>query len=185
MNKRTMILATALAVAAIVPVAYGRSQGTKDSSNPSATNQAHQLQTESITVAQRSAFRHCLYTSDLARKHLKELAGAVRRRGSHPDEVRQHLEEVRVAVSAMLEDHHRFISNLTEDQWTKAKETITKLEQLHATINAQLQGFDYELAMPTSDLKVLEKYTKRTDRALQEWRKQHRRIGDEIGLRGI
>jgi hypothetical protein len=68
-------------------------------------------------MEQRSLFRECVYAAELGRKHLDELANVVRHSRPEAGKVSQHLTEVRGAVTEMLEDHHRFILDLTEEQW--------------------------------------------------------------------
>jgi chromosome segregation ATPase len=136
-------------------------------------------------MEQRSLFRKCVYAAQLGRKHLDELANVVRH--SHPEtgNVRQHLTEVRGAVTEMLEDHHRFILDLTEDQWNAAKSSITELEQQRATINAQLEGIDAELKMPAPDSQILSRYAKKTGRLLRQWQEQHRKMGAALGMKDM
>lgn len=72
---------------------------------------------------------------------------------------------------------------LTEEQWNSTEDSVTRLERLRATISAQLEGFDDELRMPRSDSRVLVRYAKKTKRALQEWQKQHQKMGATLGIR--
>lgn len=102
---------------------------------------------------------------------------------STPERRAGRLRKVRNAVVSMLEDHRRFIGILTEEQWTAAKDSITRLEQLRAVINTQLEGFDEELRMPAPESKVLIRYEGKANRALQEWQKQHRTIGTILGIK--
>jgi hypothetical protein len=136
-------------------------------------------------MAQRSSFFECVYEAEHGRKHLDELTNDVRHSRPETDKVRQHLKEVRGAVTAMLEDHRGFILDLTEEQANAAKSSITELEQLRATINAQLDGFDHELNMPAPDSKVLARYTKKTGRMLRQWQEQHRKMGAALGMKDL
>lgn len=137
------------------------------------------------TMGQRSLFRECVYTAEVGRKHLDELTQAVRHSRPETDEVRQHLTEVRGAVTQMLEDHHRFILDLTEEQWNAAKSPIAELERLRATINTQLEGIDAELKMPAPDSKVLTRYTKKTGQLFRQWREEHRKMGAALGMKDL
>lgn len=93
-----------------------------------------------------------------------------------------HLREVRSALDSMFEDHRRLLYGLTEEQWTAAKDPITALEKLRASIQTQLQGIDLELQMPTPDSKVLIRYEKKLRALLKEWRKQHRKMATTLGV---
>lgn len=134
-------------------------------------------------MEQRSLLRHCLYTAELAQKHVAELRSGVTDRRFKLNDFQRHLAEVREAVQSMLELHKRFIGNLSEEQWTTAKGKITTLEALRGSIEAQLQGIDYELQMPTPDSKVLARYGKKLEALLQDWRKQHRKMGAAVGIK--
>jgi hypothetical protein len=137
------------------------------------------------TLEQRNFFRECVYKAELGRQHLDELANDVKHSRLETDKVRQHLTEVRGSVTAMLDDHHRFILDLTEEQWNAAKSSITELEQLRATINTQLEGIDAELMMPAPDSKVLTRYTKKTGQLLRQWQEQHRKMGAALGMKDL
>jgi hypothetical protein len=186
MNKKMLVLIALLLVGGSRVLAYSSQKGRPDGYLYALPVQSPgQPVKPAPGMEQRSLFRHCIYTAELARKHLDELVRTVTRSPTQANEVQQHLREVRNAVSSMLEDHHRFLGMLTEEQWTTAKDAITRLEQLRATINAQLKGFDDELRMPEPDSKILARYAKRTEKALQEWQKQHRKVGAAIGMRDL
>jgi hypothetical protein len=148
---------------------------TGQSSNPAARN--------ATRTKQSGLFIQCGNAVELARKHLHELGRAVTHSPVRANEIQRHLRESQSAVSSMLDDHHRFVYTLTEEQWNTTNDSITVLEQLRAAISARLEGFDDELQMPTPDAKVLTRYVKKTDRLLQEWQKQHRSMGGVLGIR--
>lgn len=172
MNRKLLILGTVLAIGVTV---FGRGW-------PARGQVPDQSQPATRNMVQRSLFRECELTAQQARRHLDELARGVRQGHSQASEVQPHLAEVRGSVSAMLEDHRRFLKNLTEQQWTTGKGSITKLEMLRASLNSDLEGMDIELKMPAPDPKVLMRYVKKTDRALREWKKEHRSLGAAAGI---
>ena len=184
MNRKSIIMMTLLTVVAISSLAYGRAPRLNVSPDFFAFGMDHQLGTEMTAMAQRSQLRECIYKADLARKHAEEFTRSATHSRLQLVEVQAHLKEVQLAVAMMLEDHSRFIANLTEKQWTAAKEPITRLEFLRATINAQLQGIDYELQMPAPQPKVLVRYSKKIDKDLKEWQKLHKQIGRAMGMEG-
>lgn len=114
---------------------------------------------------------------------MREILRSVTHHEVKPDEIQQHLREVRSATDSMFEDHRRFLYSLTDEQWTVAKDTITAIEQLRANIQAQVQGIDLELQMPTPDGKVLARYGRKTQTLLEDWRKQHRKMAALTGIR--
>jgi chromosome segregation ATPase len=181
MNRKLLIVAAILAIGATpFCLGYSRQESARDPL-PSASQAAEATR----TMAQRSSFRECVYAAEHGRKHLDELTTAVRHSRPETDKVRQHLTEVRGAVTEMLEDHRRFILDLTEEQWSAAKSSITELEQLRATINTQLEGIDAELRMPVPDSKVLARYTEKTGRMLRQWQEQHRKMGAALGMKDL
>ena len=183
MNRKTMILIELLIVVGSRVSAYSGQKGTPDGYLYALPVQAPGLPaTAGPGMEQRSLFRDCIYMAEHARKHLDELLRTATRSPTQ-NKVQWHLREVRNAVTSMLEDHRRFLYTLTEAQWNSAQDSITRLEQLHATINAQLEGSDDELRMPASDSRVLVRYAKKTKGALQEWQKQHRKMGATLGIR--
>jgi len=137
------------------------------------------------TLEQRNSFRECVYKAELGREHLDELANDIKHSRLETDKVRQHLTEVRGAVTQMLEDHHHFILELNAEQWNAAKSSITELEQLRATINTQLEGIDDELKMPAPNSKVLTRYIKKTVELLRQWQEQHRKMGAALGMKDL
>lgn len=154
---------------------YDQDTRTGQSANPAARN--------ATRTKQSGLFIQCGNAVELARKHLHALGRAVTHSPVRANEIQRDLREVQSAVSSMLDDHHRFIYMLTEEQWNSTKDSIARLEQLRAPISAQLEGFDDELQMPAPDAKILTRYVKKTDRSLQEWQKQHRSMGATLGLR--
>ncbi len=83
----------------------------------------------------------------------------------------------------MFEDHKRFLYSLSEEQWASAKGPITALEQIRIGVRVQLDGIELELQMPTPDSKVFARYGKKMKALLQDWRKQHRKMGAAIGIK--
>ncbi len=134
-------------------------------------------------MAQRSLLRHCLYTADVTRQHTDELLKSTTHGRPDPDQIQQHLREVRSAVDSMFEDHKRFLYSLSEEQWASAKGPITALEQIRIGVRVQLDGIELELQMPTPDSKVFARYGKKMKALLQDWRKQHRKMGAAIGIK--
>ncbi len=169
MNRKTLILTAVLAACTQSASASPQSQG--------------QSATRLTAMAQRSLLRHCLYSAELVRNHMRELLRSATHRRVNPDEIQQHLREVRSATDSMFEDHRRFLYNLTEEQWAAAKDTITAVEQLRASIQVQVQGIDLELQMPTPDAKVLVRYGRKMQTLLEDWRKQHRKMAALTGIR--
>ena len=131
---------------------------------------------------QRSLLRHCRNMAELARNHTSELLRGATHGRSSLETMQPHLREVRSALDSMFEDHRRLLYGLTEEQWTAAKDPITALEKLRASIQTQLQGIDLELQMPTPDSKVLIRYEKKLRALLKEWRKQHRKMATTLGV---
>lgn len=114
---------------------------------------------------------------------MREFLRSATHRRVNSDEIQQHLREVRSATDSMFEDHRRFLYSLTEEQWAAAKDPITATEQLRASIQAQVQGIDLELQMPTPDVKVLARYGRKVQTLLEDWRKQHRKMAALAGIR--
>jgi chromosome segregation ATPase len=181
MNRNVLILTAILAIGA-TPFSLAYSGQESDRDPGSSVRQAAE---PTRTMEQRSLFRECVYAAELGREHLDELANVVRHSRPEAGKVSQHLTEVRGAVTEMLEDHHRFILDLTEEQWNAAQRSITELEQLRAAINTQLEGIDAELRMPVPDSKVLARYTKKTGRRLRQWQEQHRKMGAALGMKDL
>jgi hypothetical protein len=181
MNKKTAILTAVLA--ACTQPAWGYSGDERGRSSSAAPQSQGQPATRLTAMAQRSLLRHCLYTAELARDHMREFLRSATHRRPSADEMQQHLREVRSATDSMFEDHRRFLYSLTDEQWTAAKDTITALEQLRASIQVQVQGIDLELQMPTPDVKVLARYGRKTQTLLEDWRKQHRKMAALTGIR--
>lgn len=113
---------------------------------------------------------------------MQELVRSASHGRLNPDEIQQHLSEVRTAVDSISEDHRRFLYSLTEEQWAAAKDPITKLERLRASVQAQLEGIDLELQMPNPDPQVFGRYGKRMRALLQDWRKQYRKMSAATGI---
>lgn len=181
MNGKAIILTTLLAVGAQSVWGYSRGSG-GSSSSPSPPSQG-QSPSRLTTMAQRSLLRHCFYTAELAGKHTDELLKSATHGRPNPDQIRQHLREVRGAVDSMFEDHKRFLYSLSEEQWGSAKEPITALEQIRASVQVQIEGIELELQMPTPDSKVFARYGKQMKALLQDWRQQHRKMGAAIGVK--
>lgn len=180
MNMKALILSTVLAIGVHSAGGYSGGQGGYPSS-PSQQSQT-QAPTRLAGTEQRSLLRHCMYTAELAQNQMQELVRSATRGRLNAVEIQQHLKEVRTAADSMFEDHRRFLYSLSEEQWAAAKDPLTKLEQLRASIQAQLDGIDLELQMPNPDSKVVARYGKRMRALLQDWRKQHRKMSAAIGL---
>ena len=187
MNMKTLILGTVLAGTVLAIGAHSAgaySRGKEGSARSPSPQSQDQPSTRLTTVEeQRSLLRHCLVTAELAGHHMQELVHSATRGRLNRNEIQQHLREVRSAVDSMFEDHRRLLYGLSGNQWQSAREPITRLEQLRASIQAQLDGTDLELQMPDPDPKVFARYGKRMRASLQDWRKQHRKMGTAIGTK--
>lgn len=180
MNKIALTLATSLILGAHPVWAHANSG--RGSSNAASSQSQSQLSTRLTTEERRNLIRHCLYTSELAGNHTKELVRTATHGRLNPDEVQRHLREIRSAVDEMFDDHKRLLYSLTDAQWTAAKQRITALEQFRAAIQVQIEGIDLELQMPTPDPKVIARYGKKMGTLLQDWRRQHRKMAAAIGV---
>ena len=163
--------------------AWGLIAGHGNFRSSSSSPTHHQSPTWPTTIEQRNLFRHCLYTSELARQHTDDLLKSTTRRRDNLEEIQRHLGNIRSAVDSMLEDHKRFRYGLSENQWKSAKEPITALERLGTSLRVQLEGIDLELKMPQPDPRVLARYGRKIRVLLQDWQKQHRRMGAAIGIK--
>lgn len=181
MNGKAIILTTLLAVGAQSVWGYssGRGGSSRSPSPPSQSRSPSRL----TTMAQRSLLRHCFYTAEVAGKHTDELLKSTTHGQPNPDQIQQHLREVRGAVDSMVEDHKRLLNSLSEEQWRSAKEPITALEQIRIGVQVQIEGIGLELQMPRPDSKVFARYGKKMKALLQNWRQQHRKMGAAIGIK--
>lgn len=85
-------------------------------------------------------------------------------------------------MDSISEHHRRLLDALSEEQWTAAKDPITRLEQLRARIQAQVEGIDLELQMPAPDSQHFIRYVKRMRALLQDWQKQYRKMGAAVDI---
>ncbi len=119
MQHRTLFLTAALLIALTrLPSAYSHELSTtggyasaelpKSEHRPAANLRA--------TFDQRSLYRECIYTAELAEKHMEEFVSNVNRGRFEPQELGQHTTEIRGAVDRMLQDHGTFIRSLNEQQ---------------------------------------------------------------------
>lgn len=181
MGRKTVVLASVLFV--VAQAAWSYTGDESGQSTPASPQSRDRTATRLTVMEQRSLVRHCRSMAELARNHMREFLRSATPRRSNPDEAQKHLREVRSATDSMFEDHRRFLYSLTEEQWMTAKESITTLEQLRASIQAQLQGIDLELQMPTPDAQVLARYGRKTQTLLEGWRRQHRKTAVVVGIR--
>lgn len=180
MNATWLMLVVVLVIG--TRFAWGYSgQGGVPSSSLLAQSQ-NQNSTRPATTERRNLPRHCRYT-DLARNHMRELLNSTTNGQLDHDKTRQHLSAVKADVDRMFEDHKNLLYSLSEGQWTAAKEPITALERLRASIQVQLEGMDLELQMPTPDAKVFAKYGKKLGASLEDWRKQHNNMSAATGIK--
>ena len=135
------------------------------------------------SAEQPTLYRRCVYSAEVSREREQALSAILRRGHFNSYGVRQHIKETSAAVEEMLEVHGRFLDSLTEKQWTVAKDAITKLEWLRASIHAQLRGIDYELQMPKQEIPVLANYSKTLDKDLAQWQELYRKLGRTLKLR--
>ncbi len=172
MNSKVLILAAVLSAHA----AWANSSEGDRHSNSSLPPSQNQSPTRLTATEQRRLLHSCLDEAELARNRAAGLLRNATQGWVTRDELQQHFSEVRSAVDSMSEYHRRFLYTLTEEQWTAAKDPITRLEQFRASIQAQLEGIDLELQMPAPDSQHLIRYVKRMRALLQDWRKQYRKM---------
>lgn len=180
MTTRGLMLGVILVVG--TRFAWGYSGQGVRASSPAEQSQK-QISTRLTTSEQRNFLRHCRYTAELARNHARELLSSNARGQLDRDVTRRHLSEVKAAMDRMFEDHKGLLYGLTEEQWAAAKEPITALERLRASIQVQLEGMDLELQMPTPDPKVLANYGKKLGPLLEDWQKQHSKMAAAMGIK--
>lgn len=181
MNRRALMLAVVLVVGTRFAWGYSGPGGVL-SSSPQAQSQ-NQISTRLTTSEQRNFLRHCRYTAELARNHTHELLSSTVSGRLDRDVTRRHLSEAKAAIDRMFEDHKGLLYGLTEEQWAAAKEPITALERLRASIQVQLEGMELELQMPTPDPRVFAKYGKKLGASLEDWQRQHSKMAAAMGIK--
>lgn len=133
---------------------------------------------------QRNFYGQCLHLAETAQKRDRKFLASMRGGHFEPDQVHHHWKDISLAIEEMLQVHDRFMKSLNETQWAAARDEITKLQWLRATIHAQLTGIDYELQMPNPQAKVVANYTQKIAEELADWRKLERGVGAAVRNRG-
>jgi hypothetical protein len=174
----------ALLLTAVLAARAGWSNSARGSAHFNLTSPQSQDQSlTGPTAAEQSRLvRHSLHTERLAETCAAKLLRSANQDRVDYNELQQRLSQVRSSLNVMSKDHKRFLYTLTEGQWTAAKEPIARLERLRASIQAQLEGIDLELQMPSPDSRNLVRDGKRVRGLLRDWREQYRKMTAAAGI---
>ena len=135
------------------------------------------------TDQQRDQYRTCDQSMDRIRTRARDMAKASSSPGFNADQARQNRDQLRNELRVMEQEHERLMQGLNGEQKEAIAEHHRNMEQIHQRINTRLQEMDQELAQATPNGQRAAEQARAIEREMKQWQKQHREMGDELGLK--
>ncbi len=134
------------------------------------------------TDQQRHQFRTCTQSQDRVRTQAHDMAHLAKRQGASSDDARQMREQLREQVRTMQQEHQRLMQGLSGEQQTAARSQIREMERVHSRLRVRMDELDRAVDADPYRAQDVAKQAREVERAMKEWQKQHRKLGDEIGM---
>lgn len=205
MKVRTFVIAAAFVLAAAPAFAQGRpgggqgqgqgqrpkqGQGQAQQKGPGGSEQGRGTmdrdrdrtrQRIHATDQQRDQFRACTQSQNRVRTQARDMANLAKRRGFTSDEARQQRDQLRQLVRVMQEEHHRLMQGLNSEQQEAARMQIREMERVQERLQTRMAELDRTVDANPFSFGEVSNQAREVERAMQEWQKQHRKLGNEIG----
>ena len=135
------------------------------------------------TNEQRDQFRTCTQSADRVRIQAREMARQAGGVGFHPDQARQQRNQVREQVRTMLEHHEMFLNGLGQEQLSAAQNRLRTMNEIRERLNTRLRELDEQLEGRNLDGRRVAESAREVERAMKEWQKHQRMLGEEAGVK--
>lgn len=123
-----------------------------------------------------------------AAQQIRKHAEAISSSGSHSsadlDQFRHHYHELKVAINGFDDTHEAFVRSLRQEQLEELQDQLRKITRLREDLETRVQVIDKELNASTPNPKRVVDASKKIDKFVKEWEKQHHAIGSAMGLQG-
>lgn len=134
------------------------------------------------TDEQRTQVSACIGVSERLR-----ILAADMRKPAQPSEsewAKAHQRWNEVLRHAMQNHHQAFLDSLNADQQVALKGRLQKIDRTWSELSARFETMDRDLAEAAPDTKRLTADAKELEKSLKKWKKQHRELGSEMGVKG-
>ena len=138
------------------------------------------------TNKQREAFAKCMATTEVAGRTGRSMGDNTYWNGLHGpynlSAVYRYKDQFESALTEMEAAHRQFLTTLSQDQVTKLKTHLSRLEHLHALLIVQMSRLEKDLkaVRPDSYRTSIEVYDIGT--TIDNWHYEHGQIAKKIGI---
>lgn len=133
------------------------------------------------TDEQRTQVSTCIGVSE----RLRMLATDMTKPGrpSEPEWAKAHQRWNEELRHAMQTHHQAFLDSLSADQQMALKGRLQSIDRTWSELSTRFETMDRNLAEAAPDAKRLTAHAKELEKSLKKWKKQHRELGSQMGVK--
>jgi chromosome segregation ATPase len=132
---------------------------------------------------QLDQFRACTQSQNRVRTQARDMAGLAGRPGSSSKDALRQRDQLREHVRFMQQEHQRLLQGLGPEQQEAARRQIREMERIQERLQTRMQELDAAVDSPSFDFSQVATRAREVERTMQQWQKQHRKLGNQIGAR--
>jgi hypothetical protein len=134
------------------------------------------------TDQQRDQFRACTQSQDRVRTQARDISRVGQRAGSSSNDARRQRDQLREQVRIMQQEHQRLMQGLGPEQQEAARQQIREMQRVEERLQTRMQELDAAVDAPSFDFTSVSARARQVERAMEQWQKQHRKLGSQIGM---
>lgn len=163
----------------------GQAQAQKGSRAPEqgrgATDRSRDQQRIRLTDQQQEHYRACTQSQDRVRNQARDMARLADRQGFTTEQAGQHRDRLREQVRTMQEEHRLLMEGLTPEQQDAARAQIRNMARAQERLQTRMAALDSEVGSDPFSFPRVTQQAREVERAMKEYQKRHRQLGDKIG----
>lgn len=133
------------------------------------------------TDQQRDQYRACTQSQDRVRTQARDMASLAGRPGASSKDALRQRDQLREQVRVMQQEHQRLMQGLGPEQQEAARQQIREMERIQERLQTRMQELDAAVDSPSFDFAQVATRAREVERTMQQWQKQHRKLGNQIG----
>jgi DNA-directed RNA polymerase subunit F len=134
------------------------------------------------TDQQRDQYRACTQAQDRVQMQAREMQQAARGGGLNAEQAQRLRDQLRERYQEMEQAHMRLMHDMSPEQKEALRDHIRKMDRERTRMHEALQDLDAELKESQMQRARVQQHARDVEKATERWRKQHRELGEELGM---
>jgi chromosome segregation ATPase len=135
------------------------------------------------TSQQRQQYETCSKTMDRVRETTRDMVRTADGKAFSADQARQQRDRLQEHLQTMEQQHQQVMQGLGVEQRSTIQQRAKTMDQIRDRIHTRIQEMNQELAKTSPDPPRVAEHARVLEREMNEWQKQYREFGEDLGLR--